>query len=157
MKKLSILAAVVLSSVVFISCEGEKASSKIKKENIAKAEQRDKDISKGAPTISFDLEEYDFGTVDEGEIVEHSFLVTNTGKSNLVITNAKATCGCTVPTWPKEPIAPGASADVKVRFNTSGKPNKQSKTVTLYTNTAKGTETVKIKGMVTPKAKKKKA
>jgi len=157
MKKLSILAVVILSSVVFVSCEGEKASSKIKKENIAKAEQRDKDISKGAPTISFDLEEYDFGTVDEGEIVEHSFLVTNTGKSNLVITNAKATCGCTVPTWPKEPIAPGASADVKVRFNTSGKPNKQSKTVTLYTNTAKGTETVKIKGMVTPKAKKKKA
>ncbi|TYP98298.1 uncharacterized protein DUF1573 [Tenacibaculum adriaticum] len=151
MKKISVIATFAVVVGMLVSCGQENASSKIKKENVLNAQKRDNDISKGAPVISFDREEHDFGTVNEGDIVETSFMVTNTGKSNLVITNAKATCGCTVPTWPKEPVAPGESAEIKVKFNTSGKRNKQSKTVTLYTNTAKGTEAVKISGMVTPK------
>lgn len=155
MKKISIIVAVVFSAIAFVSCAKEKASSKIKKENLLKAEKRDSNFT-GAAEISFDKEVYDFGTVNEGDVVEHDFLVTNSGKSDLIITNAKASCGCTVPTWPKEAIAPGESAGVKVKFNTSGKPNKQSKTITLTTNTAKGIETVKITGMVTPKAKKSK-
>ena len=153
MKRISTLLASFLLATMFVSCGQDNAASKVKQENVLQAEQRDTDISKGAPAISFDKNNYDFGTVSEGEIVETSFVLTNTGKSDLVITDAKATCGCTVPTWPKEAIAPGASAEVTVKFNTSGKPNKQSKTVTLTTNTAKGIETVKISGMVTPKAK----
>lgn len=154
MKKAVVALAFLVATGSFISCGKGNATSKIKKENISKAEERDTNIGKGAPVVSFDKETYDFGTVKEGEVVETTFTVTNSGKTNLIITDAKATCGCTVPTWPKEPIAPGKTGELKVKFNTSGKPNKQSKTVTLYTNTEKGVETVKISGMVTPKQKK---
>ncbi len=156
MKKVSIIIAVCLSAVVLVSCGKEKASSKVKKENLLNAEKRDSSIG-GAPEIAFDKDVFDFGTVNEGDVVEHSFLVTNTGASDLVITKAKASCGCTVPTWPKEAIAPGESAGVEIKFNTAGKRNKQNKTVTLTTNTTKGVETVKITGMVTPKDKKTKS
>ncbi|MGB5364175.1 MAG: DUF1573 domain-containing protein, partial [Aureibaculum sp.] len=62
-------------------------------------------------------------------------------------------CGCTVPEWPKEPIAAGESGQIKVKFNSQGKPNKQSKTITLTTNTSNGKETVLVKAEVTPKQK----
>lgn len=149
--------AFMFSTMIFISCEKGGASSKVKEQNLLNAEKRDKDIGIGAPVINFDSEEYDFGVVNEGDVVKHSFFVTNTGKSDLIIIEAKASCGCTVPTWPKEPIAPGDTAPIKIEFKTAGKKNQQSKTVTLQTNTSKGVEILKIKGMVTPKDKKIKA
>jgi hypothetical protein len=156
MKKLTILFAFIISANVFVSCAdgNSKATGKIKKENLTKANFRDTEIKKGTASISFDKEVYDFGTVNEGDFVETVFKVTNSGKTDLVITNAKASCGCTVPLWPKEPIKPGETGDVKVRFNTSGKPNRQQKTVTLTTNTEAGREILTIKGMVTPKEKR---
>ncbi len=152
MKKILILLVFTVSAVIFVSCGKGNATSKIKKENLAKAQERDNKIA-GVPVISFDKEVHNFGTVNEGDVVKTSFIVTNKGKSDLLILNAKATCGCTVPTWPKKPIKPGDTAEIKVKFNTSGKPNKQSKTVTLTTNTEKGNESVRITGMVTPKNK----
>ncbi len=151
MRKLLISLTILLSTTVITSCSKGNAKSKINKENVANATERDNEISKGAPIALFDKENFDFGTVTEGEIVKTTFVVTNKGKSDLVITDAKATCGCTVPVWPKEPISPGATGNIEVSFNTNGKTNKQSKSVTLYTNTEKGTEIVKISGMVTPK------
>lgn len=153
MKKIAVIAAFVISAGVLISCGQGNASSKVKKENVEKAEKRDSSIGLGAPVISFDKEEFDFGTVNEGEVVKTTFLVTNTGKSDLIITNAQASCGCTVPEWPKEAIAPGKTGDIKVSFNTNGRVNKQSKSITLTTNTEKGREVIKISGMVTPKKK----
>ncbi|WP_299624168.1 DUF1573 domain-containing protein [uncultured Tenacibaculum sp.] len=153
MKKIIIALTAVLCSVSLTSCKEGNAASKVKKDNVVEAQKRDEAINVGAPEVVFDREVHDFGIVDEGFVVETSFKVTNSGKSDLVITNAKASCGCTVPTWPKEPIKPGETKEVQVKFNTSGKPNKQSKTVTLYTNTVKGREEVKISGMVTPKNK----
>ena len=153
MKKIIFSIALAICASFIISCKQGNATSKIIKENVSNAEKRDNEINKGAPVAEFDKEVFDFGTVTEGEVVETTFVITNNGKSDLIITNAKATCGCTVPVWPKEAIAPGKTGDIKVSFNTSGKPNKQSKSVTLYTNTEKGTEVVKITGMVTPKAK----
>jgi len=104
-------------------------------------------------SISFDKKEYDFGTVNEGEIVETVFKVTNSGTIDLVITNATGSCGCTVPVWPKAPIKPGETGDIAVKFNTSGKPNRQMKTVTLTANTESGREVLTLRGSVTPKAK----
>ncbi len=153
MKKIAVALALVVSTGMLVSCGQGNASSKVKKENIENAEKRDSSISLGAPTISFDKEEFDFGTVNEGETVKTTFTVTNTGKSDLVITNAQPSCGCTVPVWPKKPIAPGKTGEIQVSFNTSGKPNKQSKSITLTTNTEKGREVLKISGMVTPKKK----
>ncbi|QXP74333.1 DUF1573 domain-containing protein [Tenacibaculum sp. HL-MS23] len=153
MKKIAVAIAFVLSTGMLVSCGQENASSKVKKENVENAEKRDVSINAGAASISFDKQEYNFGTVTEGEVVKTSFTVTNTGKGDLVITNAQASCGCTVPVWPKEAIAPGDTGEIQVSFNTNGKPNRQSKSITLTTNTTKGREVLKISGMVTPKNK----
>ncbi len=150
MKKTIILLVAVLA--LHVSCK-ESAVSKVKSVNIEKAKERDI-AAESLPIVSFDKEEFDFGTIDEGDIVETSFEVTNIGKSDLIISKAKASCGCTVPTWPKEAIKPGASAKIEVKFNSRGKKNKQSKAITLTTNTIKGREILKISGFVTPKEKK---
>jgi hypothetical protein len=155
MKITKFLVLVLITASFLTSCkDATNITAKIKKENLVNAKSRDLEIKKGAASISFDKKEYDFGTVNEGDIVETSYLVTNSGKTDLVITNAQASCGCTVPVWPKNPIKPGATGEVKVKFNTSGKPNRQQKTITLTTNTESGREVLTLKGSVTPKAKK---
>jgi len=134
------------------SCK-ENAADKIKKENLKIAKQRDYKTNAGASAITFSKSEYDFGKINEGDIVETTFDFKNTGKSELIITNAKSTCGCTIPEWPKEPIPVGGTGKITVKFNSTNKPNKQTKVVTLTTNTAKGKEVVSIKADVTPKQK----
>ncbi|MFN0035185.1 MAG: DUF1573 domain-containing protein [Saprospiraceae bacterium] len=101
-----------------------------------------------ATTIQYDQPVYDFGTVDEGEIVKHSYKFKNTGGEPLVISNAKGSCGCTVPTWPKEPIPPGGTGEIKVEFNSKGKPGAQSKRVTVTSNTTPTETFIEIKGEV---------
>ncbi|HIB78103.1 MAG TPA: DUF1573 domain-containing protein [Flavobacteriales bacterium] len=78
---------------------------------------------------------FDFGTLEDGDKVEHIFKFTNTSNNPLTISNARGSCGCTVPEWPKEPIAPGGTGEIKVKFDSKGKKGKQSKTVTLTANT----------------------
>jgi len=94
-------------------------------------------IAANAPktTMKFDEMSFDFGDINEGDVVHHSFEFTNAGTNPLLITNAKGSCGCTVPTYPKEPIAPGAKGTIEVQFNSSGKKDLQDKTVTLTANT----------------------
>lgn len=152
MKKIIVL-GVALLSLAFVSCADSNAAAKVNKENLANAQKRDLDISKGAPIVSIEKREYDFGTVTDGDVVKTSFLITNTGKSPLVITDAKTTCGCTVPSWPKDKaIAPGESTEIKVEFNTAGKGGgRQVKEVTLFTNTANGREMLTLKGIVNKK------
>ena len=150
MKQLLVLGILVIFSLV--SCK-ENVANKINKENLEVAKQRDYKLNEGAASITFSKTEHDFGVINEGDIVETTFSFKNTGKSELIITNAVGSCGCTVPEWPKEPIAVGESGQIKVKFNTQGKPNKQSKTITLTTNTTNGKETVLIKAEVTPKQK----
>lgn len=146
MKKIVLIVFVLAA---FLSCKKD-ASSKIKEENVVKAKERDYRSSL-LPIATFDKEVFDFGIISEGDVVATSFTVTNTGKADLVIGNAKATCGCTIPVWPKAPIPPGASEKIEVQFNSRGKKNKQSKTITLTTNTSNGKETLMIKGQVVPK------
>jgi len=86
-------------------------------------------------TIEFKEMEYDFGTIKQDQKVTHSFKFKNTGKEPLIIASAKGSCGCTVPDWPKEPIAPGAESEIKVEFNSGKKAGQQSKTVTIQANT----------------------
>lgn len=78
---------------------------------------------------------FDFGTVDEGEVVSHTYTFTNAGDEPLVLSNAKGSCGCTVPNWPREPIAPGQTADVTVTFNSKNKKGKRNQKVTITANT----------------------
>lgn len=147
MKKL-MLGVSALCLVAFMSCK-EDATSKIKSENVAEAAERDANAG-NFPTISFEETEHDFGKIVNGTPVETHFKYTNTGNSPLVVSNIKSTCGCTVPSdWNKEPLAPGESAEFTVKFNGKGQ-NQISKTITLTTNTEKGSETVKIKAFIEP-------
>ncbi len=91
-----------------------------------------------------------FGTINEGDIVETSFVFTNTGNSDLMISDARGSCGCTVPEYPKNtPIAPGETRDIKVKFDSANKPGNQTKTVTLTNNTERGRDIIRIRTMVT--------
>ena len=101
-------------------------------------------------TMVFDTYEHDFGTMDEGDAVTHIFSFTNTGSEPLILDKCKGSCGCTVPQCPKEPIAPGASGEIEVKFNSKGKKNNQTKTVTINANTDPGQTILKIKAFVNP-------
>src|SRR6478735_7201470 len=74
-----------------------------------------------APEFKFEVEEYNFGTIKQGESVTYKFNFNNTGKDPLIISEAHGSCGCTVPVWPKEPIKKGDKAQIKVTFNSTGK------------------------------------
>lgn len=87
------------------------------------------------PAISFNNKIWDFGTITDGEVVEHTFRFTNTGTKDLVISSASASCGCTIPEWPKEPIAPGEKGEIKVEFNSNGKKDMVTKDITILANT----------------------
>ena len=100
--------------------------------------------------LSFDELIYEFGRVTEGTVVEHTYQFTNTGKVPLIITDARSTCGCTVPKWPKEAIAPGEKGEINVRFNTTNKKNNQSKPITITANTYPKNTVLHIKGHVIP-------
>ncbi|QCR24082.1 DUF1573 domain-containing protein [Pontibacter sp. SGAir0037] len=104
--------------------------------------------SANAPVIEFKETEYDFGTIKQGEVVEHTFEFTNTGKSPLIIESTSAPCGCTVPEHTEEPIAPGQTGKVKVRFNSSGKMGQQSPIVTVRANTEPNITQVYMRGTV---------
>lgn len=112
-------------------------------------------VSANAPTdtvnvakITFEETKFDFGDVDEGATVEHVFRFKNTGKVPLLISDARSTCGCTVPVWPKEPIAPGQSGEINVKFDTKGKSKMQKKPVTVIANTYPAATIVQLVGVV---------
>jgi uncharacterized protein DUF1573 len=100
--------------------------------------------------LKFAETEFNFGKIASGEKVSHEYKFTNTGKEPLVITNAKGSCGCTVPQWPKEPIAPGASSSILVEYDSKGKSGAQTKQVTITANTDPPQTIIYIKGDVTP-------
>lgn len=99
--------------------------------------------------LSFEKEEFNFGTAKQGDVVAHEFKFTNTGNQALIITDARGSCGCTVPEWPKEPIKKGASAVIKVSFNSAGKMGIQDKTITITSNAAERVKILHIKGNIT--------
>lgn len=144
----AILAICLVVVMAFVSCK-ENATSKIKTDNVAVAAERD-EASKLLPVMQFDKVEHDFGTIVQGTPQEVVFTFTNTGDAPLIITKASSSCGCTVPNPPKDPIAPGATGEMLVKFNGAGQ-NQITKTITVLTNTTKGSELLKIKAFVNPK------
>src|SRR3982751_5703956 len=90
--------------------------------------------NKNAPDFKFEFETYDFGTIKQGDKVTYDFAFVNSGKEPLIISEAHGSCGCTVPQWPKEPIAKGAKGIIHVEFNSTGKMGMQDKTVKITSN-----------------------
>lgn len=99
-------------------------------------------------TIKFNEMEHDFGKIKAGDKVKYSFKFKNSGKEPLIINSAKGSCGCTVPNYPKEPVAPGAEGVIDVEFNSAGKSGAQTKTVTLNANTDPNPTRLTIKAEV---------
>ncbi len=99
------------------------------------------------PEAKFKTETIDYGTIEQGSNGLREFHFTNTGKSALVISEARQSCGCTVPTPPKEPIKPGESSMIKVKYDTK-RLGVFNKTVTVFSNAKRGEITLRIKGKV---------
>ena len=124
----------LLISAALLACggqESEVSTDLINNPNTA-AEEGNSDAM---PEIKFEEDSYDFGDISQGERVEHVFTFENKGKSDLIISSAVGSCGCTVPTYPKEPIKPGEKGEVQVVFDSNGKKGAQHKRVTIVANT----------------------
>ena len=101
-----------------------------------------------APVMQFDSLVKQFGTITQGETIERVFTFTNEGDADLIMTSARGSCGCTVPTWPREPIAPGESGEIEVVFNSEGKKGTQHKNIYIIANTTPAKNTITIRGKV---------
>jgi hypothetical protein len=134
---------VALVFVILSACNGKKETAE-STDSTASAKKEIAIDPENSPVITFEESEFDFGDLKQGDEVKHIFKFKNTGKSNLIIETATAPCGCTVPSWPKEPIAPGESGEMEVKFNSTGKEGVQNKVVTVTANTVPTTSTVKI-------------
>ncbi len=143
--KRGILVLGVVSAMIFTSCKKD-ATDKVNEANVEVAAVRDAKAT-DYPVMVFDETVFDFGNIAKGTAVEHKFSFTNTGKAPLVIVDAKSSCGCTVPEYSKDPIAPGAKGELLVKYNGSGT-NAVTKTITVKANTETGKETIQIKAFV---------
>lgn len=99
-------------------------------------------------TISFDEESYNFGSITQGDKVEHTFTFTNTGTEPIVIENVRASCGCTTPVKPEGPVLPGQTEELKVVFNSAGKMGMQNKAITITSNANPPRKVIYLKGEV---------
>lgn len=101
------------------------------------------------PVIEFDAMEHDFGTIKQGDKVEHIFKFTNKGKNDLTVIEVRPSCGCTAPEWTKTPVKKGQSGEIKIIFNSAGKSGEVQKSVSLVTNTKNGNEILTFKANIT--------
>lgn len=148
-------------SVLTISCGGNEANTADTNDtkkveapakpanNVANQAKKAAQVeATGNAKFEFTESVWDFGNIKSGEVVDHIFKFKNVGTEPLIISNAKGSCGCTAPAWPKEPIAPGESGEIKVVFNSRGKSNKQNKTVTITANTTPNQTRLRVTGNV---------
>ncbi|KOY86309.1 hypothetical protein AD998_09280 [bacterium 336/3] len=102
--------------------------------------------------IEFEKETHDFGTFDEGKVATYDFVFKNRGKTPLILQSVEPSCGCTSPSYTKEPIAPGKSGKISVSYSSQGRPNAFHKSITVRTNSEEPVKVLYIKGFVNPKA-----
>ena len=142
MKKLILLTI----SFSFLACNAS-ASKKINTDLAQNQISKDRKYAE----ITFDRIFHDFGNVNEGEMVKTVFTFTNTSENDLYIVDARGSCGCTVPKYPKNvAIKPGETGEIEVNFDTTGRPNLQQKMVKVSANTSTGGEMLRIQAFVNP-------
>lgn len=145
----SIIMLALCIPVLFTACKSNRNSGDIDTNVINNPNSADgKENAGDLPVFNFATEEHDFGRLVQGEKVSYTFKFTNAGKSDLVISSARASCGCTVADYPKTPVKPGASGDVTISFDSEGKKGIQNKTLTLLANTQPGTKVLTIKAEI---------
>lgn len=138
--------AFVSLSLVAASCRQE--SKEITTNDIVNTQTADGSAKGSLPDMKFEEETHDFGRITQGEKVAYSFKFKNTGSANLLISAANGSCGCTIPEYPKKPIAPGEEAAINVVFNSEGKSGMAEKSVTLVTNCEPSTRIIYIKANI---------
>ena len=134
--------------IAFVSCK-ENAAKKIEESNVVAAAERDA-VASNFPVLEFDKKEHDFGEIEAKTAVETVFNYKNTGDAPLVITDIKSSCGCTVPEWPRQPILPGQSDVIKVKYDTK-RIGAINKSVHVYSNAKVSPISLKIKGKINAK------
>jgi hypothetical protein len=153
-KQVKLLGMICLSASLLWACETKKeeaqdAPAAAVEASLAKPEAQPTAEAPApqGPVAVFQFEEelHDFGTIKQGDKVKHVFKFKNVGEVPLTITNIKASCGCTTPSWTKEPIAPNGSGEIEVEFNSAGKVGLQQKSITITANVENGTKVVNIR------------
>ena len=124
-------------SVTLLNCSGTEKKNESKQTD-----------SKLPVLTLIDSSSYDFGTIKEGQVVEHTFKFRNDGEYPLILNNITSSCGCTTPEWPKEPIGPNATSSISVRFDSKNKSGPQVKTITVYANTEPAYSELRLRGIV---------
>ena len=154
----------IFTFVILLSFGCQNASDKIKDNNNKATTQNLPEKSSNENTINAQIIDnsgsaafeftndggtvWNFGTIQQGDNPEFTFTFKNTGNEPMIISNAKGSCGCTVPKWPKEPIAPGETGEINVKFSSKNKKGSQNKTVTLTANTTPPTTKLRVTGQI---------
>ena len=133
----------LLTATLFSSAQQAKQATEAKKDDKPAAA-----ANPNAPVLNFPETAYNFGEISEGPQVTHEFKFTNDGKEPLILSNVKASCGCTTPSWPKDPILPGKQATILVTYNTQGRPGNFNKSITITSNATTPSKVIYIKGEV---------
>jgi hypothetical protein len=151
MKNIAAITFLIISLLFVISCKNGNKNSEdqisadiVNNPNTADGKT---DLS-SLPKFQFTEEEHDFGKIIQGEKVSWSFRFKNIGKSDMVISNVKGSCGCTVADFPKKPIRPGEENKITVRFDSEGKRGLQNKTLTVAANTQPNVKILTIKAEI---------
>lgn len=143
------LLLIVLLPVIFLSCNRSRDNNQLLPSDIVKnpnTASGNKDTN--MPVIEFERDMYDFGRILQGEKVSFGFKFKNSGKADLIISQVSSSCGCTVGSYPKEPIKPGESGKIEVKFDSEGRRGFQSKTVTVLSNSHPSASILRIKSQV---------
>ena len=141
-----LLFVILFALCVLPACK-EKSSGKLSTDLVTSPKSATETSDKQA-AIKFDKEEHDFGSLLQGEVVSYSFHFTNIGNMPLIISEVGSSCGCTVGDYPREPIAPGKTGDIKVTYNSAGHHGFQSRILTVMSNTNPAKTTLRIKSTV---------
>jgi hypothetical protein len=151
MKTIGLYALGMAAMLAFTACENRQTSTQeetVATKPMASDREPAQQVSNGFASLEFEARDHDFGTVDEGKVVTHTFKFKNVGEAPLVISNIQTSCGCTTPSYTREPVAPGSTGEIQVQFDSRGKAGVNNKRITVYANTATGNEVLSIKCVV---------
>ena len=151
MKKISIIIGLCVAIVLMVACGGKKTTEGFSTSDVHNpmtAEGLSKKDAEKMPVLTFETLEYDFGRVIKGERLSYAFKFKNTGKSNLIISSARSSCGCTTSTPPQAPIRPGESGEISVVFDSKSQQGEVNKLVVVSANTYPVQTTLRLKATV---------
>lgn len=155
MRKVNLIALMLASTGFIAACNSgnntESESGEPLQVNEVDAQPLIPETQADSAIIELISDEFDFGTIKEGEVVTHKYTFTNTGGAPLIIAHVQASCGCTTPEYTKTPVAPGEEGYVNVEFKSAGQTGKQHKIITVLSNATKANTLLHLRGEVVKK------